>query len=417
MKRFLQLIVILFFVLSLSTEGGAESKFWSKFKSKKWKKAETSSPVPPVGVGGDIPEITPIVGDMQQHTDTKYKGDQDAGDFDPDVSPDGKWLVYSSTANSKNRQLFLKSVDGKVLSALTGPGISCIHPKFHPQFDGVKNKKIAFASNGSGNSWDIWVMNDIDQGFKSAFQLTHTEENECHPSWSPDGERIVYSGWDSMKKDYMIYILDVKTEQIHPLNIDGLFPEWCPSSEMGKKDLIVFQRARRRGVRWYSIWTIYADGTRRRILIPGNDNWAAITPSWSPDGDWVAYASVHLSPSSRKERRIFRGDDIWVIRLDGTVRTRFTNDPAPESTPCWAPKVGNKNENGRIFFCSMSTGYRNIWSLMPYLNFNRNSKNEMKETAVIEQKINPGIPAIQPDRPHFDFKKNKTAPELAEESK
>lgn len=378
-------LILLAVVTALAIGGSdfAESKFKSSGKNASGKGKGDPFPGMPDdggdnGIEGNQPGITPIIGEMQQHTETQYKKD-DAGDFDPDVSPDGKWLIYSTTTNSNERQLFLKKVDGKTMTALTEPGYSCMHPKFHPGFDGKKNKKITFASNASGNSWDIWVMEDVDKGFKSAYQITHTEENECHPSWSPDGSKIVYSGWDSMKKDYMLFIIDIETEQKHPLNIDGLFPEWCPSIDKSKKDLIVFQRARRRGVRWFSLWTIYADGTRRRILIPSNDDWAAITPSWSPDGNWIVFTTVHESKQAKKERRIFGGDDIWAIKLDGTMRTRFTNDPSVESSPCWANKVGAKGENGRIFFCSKRTGFRNIWSLMPYLKFKETDVDVIEE--------------------------------------
>jgi Tol biopolymer transport system component len=50
-------------------------------------------------------------------------------------------------------------------------------------------------------------------------------------------------------------------------------------------------------------------------------------PTWSPDGQWIAYTSSTLRPET----------DIYKIRSDGTEETKLTNHLAPDVQPTWSP--------------------------------------------------------------------------------
>ena len=52
----------------------------------------------------------------------------------------------------------------------------------------------------------------------------------------------------------------------------------------------------------------------------------AVTPAWSPDGEWIAFASNHEGSY-----------DVYRIRPDGSELTRITNSPAPELSVGWGP--------------------------------------------------------------------------------
>ncbi|HEY6121790.1 MAG TPA: winged helix-turn-helix domain-containing protein, partial [Pyrinomonadaceae bacterium] len=70
----------------------------------------------------------------------------------PDVSPDGKWLVYG-TVGEKQEDLFVIGVDGSGLRQLTNDVTKDRAPRWSP--DG---KRIAFQSDRSGK-FEIWTIN------------------------------------------------------------------------------------------------------------------------------------------------------------------------------------------------------------------------------------------------------------------
>lgn len=69
-------------------------------------------------------------------------------------------------------------------------------------------------------------------------------------------------------------------------------------------------------------------------------------PSWSPDGNWLAYESYA------------DGDlDIWLIPIDGTqAPLQLTNHPAVDAEPDWDPSQGR-----RIVFVSDRGGARDLY--------------------------------------------------------
>jgi dipeptidyl aminopeptidase/acylaminoacyl peptidase len=105
--------------------------------------------------------------------------------MDPDISPDGAWLVCSSGIHEQE-DLFLIRSDGTVgRRQLTNDAIKDRGPRWAP--DG---RRIAFYSN-RGGTWNIWMINSDGGGLR---QLTFTGEAKAYfPLWSPNGERLVYT--------------------------------------------------------------------------------------------------------------------------------------------------------------------------------------------------------------------------------
>ena len=133
----------------------------------------------------------------------------------------------------------------------------------------------------------------------------------------------------------------------------GKFPQVSPDGAR-----ILFQRARNRAGFWYSIWTMNTDGTDQTEIIASAD-WAAINPCWAPDGRYIAFATVYKSPEAKLEERVWRGDDIFVVGVDGRALLQVTADPQPAWSPCWSSR------DDRIYFVSERNGFRNIWSIRP----------------------------------------------------
>src|SRR5215212_2476264 len=97
-------------------------------------------------------------------------------------------------------------------------------------------------------------------------------------------------------------------------------------------------------VRCGGICTINPDGSGARML-PGEGS-----PSFSPDGNWIAH--------TRSEPDAFPFTDIWVMRSDGSDARRLTTEHGYDYEPSWSP------DGTRIVFHSTRDLARtSIWSM------------------------------------------------------
>jgi TolB protein len=265
--------------------------------------------------------------------------------FDSDVTVDstGKWMVFTSTRDSDHPNIYLQKVDGMSVIQLTNDEADYAFPTFSP--DG---KQIAFCSTRAGN-WDIYTM-DIDG--RNVVQVTNDPMQHIHPSFSPDGNRLVYCCLGGKSGQWELWTVDLTTSEKRMIGF-GLFPTWSPSKDV---DRIAFQRARQRGARWFSLWTLdLVDGEARRITeVTASSNAAIVCPSWSPDGKQIAFATI-AEPNNSSGARPLGQEDIWTIDCDGSGRTRVTDGVGVNLGPYWAT-------NNRIFFVSDRGGAECVWS-------------------------------------------------------
>gem|GEM_PF-893653 len=325
-----------------------------------------SSSGPWLSFPSDQPQVNPVInnlyGDFQGWEPVAFDAKpfaslnqhsfcEEGGDFDPDVSADGKWIVISSLRHAPNPDIYLKRTHGATVTRLTSDPASEIQPCFSPLAD-----KVAYASNRSGN-WDVWVIG-VDGA--NPTQLTSGTGNELHPSWSPDGKQIVYCCLGPRSKQWELWIVDAENPGAKKWIGYGMFPTWSPNPKVNK---IAFQQARFRGSRWFSVWTLdLVDGEAKfPTEIVSSVHHACLCPTWSPDGAKLAYGTINRSIYEKVDPAVPQasGEDIWVVDLDGSNNLRLTHSDAGNFSPTWSP-------DGNIFFCSDRKGIENIWSIKPH---------------------------------------------------
>ncbi|HOW73499.1 MAG TPA: DPP IV N-terminal domain-containing protein [Phycisphaerae bacterium] len=307
---------------------------------------------PELTLFGELPERARVpfharaASPMEQHTFTT-----EGADFDVDISPDGKWMVFASTRHSVRPDIYLKTINGRAVTQLCSDPASDVEPCFSP--DG---KSVVFASNRSGN-WDLWLIG-LDGGRPR--QLTNSPMHEIHPSFAPEGKRLAYCAFNARADQWELWTVQLDLPSSNRMIGIGLFPEWSPIG-----DSIIYQRARERGGRWFSIWRtdLEMGEPRYPTEVAASPDMALIQPGWSPDGQWIAYGTAKPGTGGETPDAtgpILSRGDIWVIRADGTSPLQLTDGEGTHFSPTWGV-------DQRVYFSSRQTGAENLWSVRPAL--------------------------------------------------
>jgi tol-pal system beta propeller repeat protein TolB len=239
----------------------------------------------------------------------------------PAWSPDGKWLVYAQAVLhcSPGGALHVVRADGTHARRLAHDAKCYGYPAWSP--DG---KRIAYASwnLAPGELPTIWTMNLTGAG---RHQLTRgSTAPSDDPAWSPDGRTIAFRGGFPPA----IWLMDADGGNLRRLTTPSksdqdAYPSWSPTGTR-----IAFSRLHSvtRSRHW-DVYVVSSDGTDLRGL---TDHFAHrnLKPDWSPDGTRIVFASDRFHRD--------RGD-IWVMRTDGTHRTRLTQRGLDNESPSWAP--------------------------------------------------------------------------------
>lgn len=271
----------------------------------------------------------------------------EGADFDPAIDPAGAWIVYASTQHRQTSDLYIKRVNGTAVTQLTDDPANDVMPAVSP--DG---KRVAFASDRSG-TWNIYVV-DINGG--QPVQITSEPTHNLHPSFSRDGRQIVYCTYGAQSGQWELVVVDIERPAVKRYIGTGLNPTWSPVA-----DKILFQRARERGTRWFSVWTLDLENGEglRPTEIAASSNAAVITPRWSPDGKHVVFSTV-VDPAADQNNRPAQAD-VWIAAADGSGRvnlTRSTN--ITNLQPIWS-------RDGTIYFVSnrSKNSVENVYALRP----------------------------------------------------
>lgn len=253
---------------------------------------------------------------------------------EPAWSPDGSQIAFSSN-RSGNYDIYVMNSDGSHLRQLTSdpfaslyfiPGNADDHtPTWSP--DG---KRIAFVSGRHNSSWtfvdtDIFIM---DQDGKNVVRWKGSQDNSAddYPAWSPDGCCIVYSS--SPYPDVVgtgasdIFVgsanptNEAKITNLTMLETINSDPSWSPDGNR-----IVF--ASFQDESWH-IYAVNKNGSDFVQLTNGLDS--EYSPVWSPDGTRIAYTAV-----------IGGKADIFAMNPDGTNITKLTNGSNNSFLPAWSP--------------------------------------------------------------------------------
>jgi TolB protein len=268
----------------------------------------------------------------------------EGADFDPDISRRGDRIVFASTQHRRTADIYIKQIGARSVTQLTADPANDVMPSISPD-----DSRIAFASDRAG-SWDLYVMNAT--GGQSV-QVTDDPAHELHPSWSPDGTMLAYCRLGEVSGRWELWVLEVDNPAVKHFIGYGLFPEWSPAGEK-----ILFQRARDRGDRLFSVWTIdFSNGQGENPTeVIASSAAAIVNPAWSPDGRRIAFCTIPIPGHVDADKPEMA--DLWIMNADGTGRANLTGGRFVNLMPAWA-------RDNRIYFISDRSGRDSLWSVLP----------------------------------------------------
>jgi serine/threonine protein kinase len=253
----------------------------------------------------------------------------------PTAATMGK-IAYTIGLEDQTRyQVGIVNADGSSQTVL--PSLYISSPSFSPG-----GERIVFSAwegwpQGSG----LWTLK-LDG---TDPQLVIRDGEARYPRWSPDGKLVAYAARNS------VHVISANGGSPNKLADGSIQPSWSPDSQR-----LVFKGCDGPAC---GLYLMNIDGSGKARLTTTADD---TVPAWSPDGSKVAFACK-------------AGDtwDICTVNIDGSDRTSLTaNNPENDVNPAWLP------DSSGIVFLSARQSRWEIW----VMNADGSSQRKLIDAAV-----------------------------------
>jgi dipeptidyl aminopeptidase/acylaminoacyl peptidase len=282
---------------------------------------------------------------------------------DPQVSPDGKWVIFSVVnvdleGNTKTPHIWIVPLAaGGAADASSARERILIadqdgdRPRWAP--DG---KRFAFLSTKEGGS-QVWVagFDDAAGAVTRVYRRSSMPTEASGELWSPDGRNIlfvsdVYPQCDDLRTPTesrtsseevgcnVMALRQAENSKVKALIFDHLlYRHWNAYKEGKRTHIFVIPADMPAGISQAGLGSDWHEAARDLtpgdydapvFSLGGQDNYA-----FSPDGQEICYTSNH-----DKNEAASTNNDLWIVPISGGHAKNITADnPASDSTPLYSP--------------------------------------------------------------------------------
>jgi len=243
--------------------------------------------------------------------------------------------IYFVSSRSGNKEIWVMDYDGMNERQLTHLGTISLSPHVSPD-----NSRVAFSSLGR-EGWSIRMFS-LDLNRMVAFPAWG--DTTLSPAWSSDGNRLAFSS--ARNGDPDIYVSDASgagARRLTSFRGPDVSPVWNPKTN----GQIAWVSGR---TKLPQIYIMDSDGANVTRMTDGG---YATSPSWSPSGQFLAFAwNRNYGPGAPG------GEDIYVMDIASKRWTQLTHEEGANDFPSWSP------DSRHIVFQREENGHTEIWMML-----------------------------------------------------
>jgi len=233
----------------------------------------------------------------------------------PRFAPNKQKIAYLEYRNNLPRVWIfdLKELEQTILGDFPGMTFA---PRFSPDSNSVI---MSFVDPNNGSNSEIYEM---DLNTRTLVRLTNDSGIDTSPSFSPNGEKIVFNS--DRGGSPQLFIMDKNGDNIKRISKgSGVYgnPVWSP-----RGDLIAFTKLTQGN---FHIGVMDTNGNNERVIVR---DFALESPAWSPNGRYLIF---HRQKRSNLDGT---GGEVTIHFIDITgYNERIIPTPRDGSDPAWSP--------------------------------------------------------------------------------